>query len=298
VIDDFLPLLACPLCGGALTSPLPLGGRGDGGFRSDLRCVGCGQTYPVKGGVPALLAGKRPAGEGPGDSDAMLHRRARWDRLRGVRTGMVRRYVALVKSLLRPGATVLDVGTGPASFPRWIAEVAPPGVRIVGLDIVPSLAAVAGPNVADHPNVLLIRASSRRRLPFPDGAFDVVLRRLAPALPEELARVLRPSGALVQFTYGPDHWREVYDALPELPRPSAESIRRQEEALDQHFDLTARHHYGVESVPFADAVALLESNPAARFFNARRDVPRLEVLARGPALTLTVDERTYVGRKR
>jgi SAM-dependent methyltransferase/uncharacterized protein YbaR (Trm112 family) len=306
MIEGFLDLIACPLCGGKLTqtppthSPIPPGGRGAGGVRSDLNCVGCGQSFAVKSDVPVLMAGKRPPGEGPGDSDAMLHRRARWDRRSGFKSGMVRRYLEVVRSLLRPDATVLDVGTGPASFPRWIAESAPPGVRIVGLDIVSSLPGVAGPNVADYPNVLLVQASSRRRLPFRDGAFDVVLRRLAPALPEELARVLKPGGALVQFTYGPDHWREVYNVLPELPRPDAESLRRQESALDEHFDLETSHHRGYEEVSLVDVLALLESNPAARLFDASKHLPRLEALARPPnsMLALTTDERTYVGWKR
>jgi hypothetical protein len=124
------------------------------------------------------------------------------------------------------------------------------------------------------------------------GAFGLVLRRLAPALPEEIMRVLAPGGALVAFTYGPRHWHEAYGALTELPRPrQTESVPREAEAAlrAQGFATATVEVYEEREEVVLDDVALtLRSNPAAYFFSPARDHVRLVELsdAQGHAGTL------------
>ena len=122
---------------------------------------------------------------------------------------------SLVLELARPRPTdrVLDVacGTGLVSrlFKRRVAEV-------VGVDITADMAEQAMP----HVDTLVIAPAES--LPFPDGAFDVLVCRQGiqfMALPdaiEEMARVTRPGGrvVLVQLcAYGAGDREEYFEVL-------------------------------------------------------------------------------------
>lgn len=72
--------------------------------------------------------------------------------------------------------TVLDVGTGPGTMPRSLAEIAP-NIRVVGLDIERELLQdarkdVLGNTAYDRVSYVLASADT---LPFSDGSFDMVL---------------------------------------------------------------------------------------------------------------------------
>lgn len=72
--------------------------------------------------------------------------------------------------------TVLDVGTGPGTLPRFLVETAP-NIRVVGIDIEPALLQDAQRDasrdgVQNRASFLLADAHA---LPFPDGSFDMVL---------------------------------------------------------------------------------------------------------------------------
>jgi hypothetical protein len=129
-----------------------------------------------------------------------------------------------------------------------------------------------------------LRASGRRRFPLQTGSCSLVLRRLAPALPEEILRVLAPGGTLIHFTYGARHWQEVYDVLPELPRPRQQDMipADVERALRaQGFTEATVHIFEEqERVDVEDVALTLQANPAAFFFTPDRDLPRLHDLCR------------------
>lgn len=69
----------------------------------------------------------------------------------------------------RRQATVLDVGVGDGGMPRAFAAQ---GWRVIGLDIDPSVAAIARERTADLPAVRIVEGSATA-LPFDDDAVDV-----------------------------------------------------------------------------------------------------------------------------
>lgn len=96
----------------------------------------------------------------------------------------------------RPGERVLEVGCGRGHLTRRLAEA---GVDIVGIDVNPKAAELAGTD-----RVLTMRAED---LAFPDDSFDAVLSVHAiEHIPDltgalaEMARVLRPGGRAL-FVY-------------------------------------------------------------------------------------------------
>lgn len=114
-------------------------------------------------------------------------------------------FVDHVMSLGITRGRALDVGTGPAQIPVKLLEKAP-GLAIVGLDRGGPMLDQAG--VVRESGGLAGRLElvhgEARRLPFPDGAFDLVMcnsvvHHLADPKPllREMRRVMKPGGALV-----------------------------------------------------------------------------------------------------
>jgi SAM-dependent methyltransferase len=111
----------------------------------------------------------------------------------------------LAHAALRPGETVLDLGSG-AGFDAFLAarEVGSGG-RVIGVDMTPDMLARARRNAeaAGHVNVEF-REGNIEALPVDDASVDVVISNcvinLVPdkaAVYREVARVLRPGGRLV-----------------------------------------------------------------------------------------------------
>jgi demethylmenaquinone methyltransferase/2-methoxy-6-polyprenyl-1,4-benzoquinol methylase len=107
-----------------------------------------------------------------------------------------------VRSLrISDGALVLDVATGTGLVARDLVRHR--GARVVGLDLTPAML-----HRARGPGIVLV-AGRAEQLPFPDASFDgVVFTYLLRYVdgPEttlaELARVLRPGGAMASVEFG------------------------------------------------------------------------------------------------
>ena len=102
------------------------------------------------------------------------------------------------------GAAVLDVGCGTGVLTRALAGLPDVGA-VVGVDLAPSLLARAREMAAGLADVRFEEADARA-LPFPEGAFDVVVfDSTLSHVPEperalaEAFRVLRPGGRLAAF---------------------------------------------------------------------------------------------------
>ena len=289
-----LDLLACPLCG----QPLTLNG--------DHLACGARHTYPTRPHLDLLPSGKRPPNEGPGDTAEMARLRVEWERrldgaaaASGERTAL-EHYLDTVAPRLRPSAVVLDLGCGTGDALRRLGARYTDPLTLVGLDISVPMLDAAYRTLRRAARVAVVRASARRRLPLRDGTVDIVLRRLAPALPNEVLRVLKPDGAYITASFGPAHRRELYDALPALPRPKAAREPALDALLAQGFAAAEHHAWrGVETVTPAEALDRLLMGPAAFHLDRARDLPRLRALAdeNGGVLRLTTDIDVSVGVK-
>jgi ubiquinone/menaquinone biosynthesis C-methylase UbiE len=102
---------------------------------------------------------------------------------------------------LRPGMRLLDVGCGPGSITRGLAERVAPG-RVVGLDLArETLESARREAAARGLSNVEFREGSVYELPFGKGEFDVVYAhqvlqhlRERPAALREMVRVTRPGG--------------------------------------------------------------------------------------------------------
>lgn len=140
----------------------------------------------------------------------------------------------------RPGARVLDVGTGTGQIAVKLA-LARPDLEIVGIDLSPGMLAAAralARRAGVHGRVR-IRKANARRIPFDDHTFGLVLSNsLLHHLPDpvptfdEMARVLAPGGRVF---------------LRDLRRPMRSR-------MEGHIRTHGRHYRGEMRRLFADSV--------------------------------------------
>ena len=136
----------------------------------------------------------------------------RYDLLNHLLSGNVdKSWRRLVARTLQPslveGARVLDVACGTGDLSRVLARAG--AASVIGLDFCRPMLEIARHKAADDDRTLLFVEGDALRLPFADGAFDVVtiafgLRNLAGVEEglRELLRALRPGGraAVLEFS--------------------------------------------------------------------------------------------------
>jgi enediyne biosynthesis protein CalE5 len=144
-------------------------------------------------------------------TDAGSWQREIWDQYPDVYVREVdRRFAPVVdgvtaRAALRPGLSVLDLGTGTGSVALRAAGLVAPGGRVVGVDISPAMLATARRRVATAGiDNVTFREGSGEAIPEGDRAVDVVLASLClmyvidrAAAAREIVRVLRPGGRVV-----------------------------------------------------------------------------------------------------
>jgi 23S rRNA (guanine745-N1)-methyltransferase len=209
-----LSILKCPVC----DRPLAL--------RDTAAACEAGHSFDRarQGYLTLLLASQRHSPE-PGDSPAMLHSR-RVILRSGIYDPMADAMNAVVAELLaeRSAAHVADLGCGEGLFLSRLKQqlVRLPGATVLaperpadhfyGVDI--SRAGVKMATAYDREISWIV--ASLHESPFLPASLDVALSVFAPIDPADISRVLRPDGALVTVTPGPDH----LDALRAIIYPS------------------------------------------------------------------------------
>ncbi|MBI3448078.1 MAG: class I SAM-dependent methyltransferase [Acidobacteria bacterium] len=111
-------------------------------------------------------------------------------------------FVRAAVRFARPGARILDIGTGTAAIPVKIA-LRRPDVTVTGIDLSEEMLRAARERIrgARLGRRVRVRTGSARRIPFRRGAYDLVvsnslLHHLPDPVPlfDEIARVLAPGG--------------------------------------------------------------------------------------------------------
>jgi ubiquinone/menaquinone biosynthesis C-methylase UbiE len=109
--------------------------------------------------------------------------------------------IVLAAAALRAGPPeperVLEVECGAGEGTLFLAREFP-RARVRGVDAAPESVAAAGARIGlDPEGRVAFKQGGRRRLPFPDSHFDLVVQTRGRPSPGELARVMRPGGRLL-----------------------------------------------------------------------------------------------------
>ena len=124
-------------------------------------------------------------------------------------TGMLRGFYRTLAADItaRPGAVVVDVGTGPGLLLHHLAGT---GLELHGVDPSPDMVAIAR-QAADDAGLaeqLAFARGSAEELPFPDASVDLVVSSLSlhhwvdvAGAAAEARRVVRPGGRLLAYDF-------------------------------------------------------------------------------------------------
>ena len=160
---------------------------------------------------------------------------------------------------LSPGC-ILDLGAGTGWYLARLLDRLP---GRIGLALDLSKHALRRAARA-HPRIAAVACDAWRPLPVRDSVADLVLSVFAPRNGPEIARVLRPGGALVVTTPTERHLVELVELLG-LLTVDERKHERLATALDAHFELERRrdHEWSLKLTPtdVANAVAM---GPSAR----------------------------------
>jgi 23S rRNA (guanine745-N1)-methyltransferase len=277
MLDDVLHLLACPHCA------MPL---------SRLeRSVACpsGHSFDVaRHGYLSLLPGD--ARLGTADTAAMVTAReaflgaGHFEPLAGALGDECERIAAG-----GPAGCVVDLGAGTGWYLARVLDRLP-GRPGLALDLSKHALRRAA---RAHPRIGAVACDAWRPLPLRDGVAALVMSVFAPRDGAEIARVLRPGGALVVVTPTGRHLAELVSALDLL---SVDERKRERLAgkFDPHLEPAdpSEHEWpvvlGREEV--ANAVAM---GPSARHVDRAELERRIAALPEPVAVTVSVTISVY-----
>jgi 23S rRNA (guanine745-N1)-methyltransferase len=277
-------MLACPVCGGALT----LGARS----------ASCSKSHAfdrARSGYLNLLPSNRKQSAEPGDSAAMLQSRRTFLQA-GFYDSMSAAATVVVVGILagRTHAHVADLGCGEGFFTTRLKHALDgamsPAPVCYGVDISRSGVRMA----TSYDREICWVVASLHRSPFLPRSLDAVLSMFAPIDAADVRRVVRDDGALVTVTPGPDHLDGLRAILYEEVQPhSATPALMASDTLFEPSGYTRIRYPIVVDSP-AQIMNLLLMTPY--YWNINRDTrTRVEALSR---LEVTVDAYVTVFRPR
>ncbi|MEV7662475.1 methyltransferase domain-containing protein [Paenarthrobacter sp. NPDC089316] len=225
MLPDALAALRCPVCNGAFELRE--------GRPARLAC-GSGHLFDAaKQGYFNFLTGRGTVFEA--DTADMVAARFRF-LAGGHYAGLASALAEMAADALRrPGALVLDAGTGTGHYLRTVIDAT--GAAAVGMDISKfALRRAARLN----PEAANLVWDIWRPLPMADNSADVVTVVFAPRNPAEFARVLRPGGRLLVVTPGAGHLGEVAGRTGMLGIEEGKE-ERLAESMSGYFDQGTTH---------------------------------------------------------
>ena len=163
-----------------------------------------------------------------------------------------------------PGATVADVGCGNGAY---LAELSRRGFagRVLGLDLSPGMLAAARER---SPGFAGLIAADATALPLPDGVADLTLAmHMLYHVPDpsaavrELRRVTRPGGRVVIMLNGPDHLRQLRDAVAAARAGGVIRSQRERVTLADGEALAAPYFSSVTRHDFVSELRVPEPGP-------------------------------------
>jgi 23S rRNA (guanine745-N1)-methyltransferase len=288
VLDDALDLLACPHCAEPLTrsggSVACRNGHAFDVARSGYLNLLPGDARTGTADTPEMVAA-REAFLGAGHFESLAEALApEAERALGARGG------ALAPDCAQGGAPppgcVLDLGAGTGWYLARALDRFP-GRAGLALDLSKHALRRAA---RAHDRIAAVACDAWRPLPVRDGVAALVLSVFAPRNGPEIARVLRPGGALLVVTPTARHLAELVQRLG-LISVDERKDERLAATLDAHLELERRteHEWSLELTPgdIANAVAM---GPSAR--HATRAVEAADEAGSTP-VTASVTISTY-----
>jgi 23S rRNA (guanine745-N1)-methyltransferase len=185
---------------------------------------------------------------------------------------------------------VADVGAGTGYYLARVLDDLPGAVG-VALDV--SKFALRRAARA-HERIGAVVADAWRGLPLRDASVDVVINVFAPRNAAELARILRPGGALVVVTPTPRHLAELVSRLGLLTVDEDKDVRLRE-TLAGHFTPAGVEPYETRlALSPADVRALVLMGPSAWHVDRASIEGSIDALPDLFAVTLSVSVATFV----
>lgn len=283
MLDNVVDVLACPLCGASLVMRA-----------AELRCTR-GHSFDIaRQGYASLLAGD--AKLGTADTAAMIGARERF-LSQGHFSPIAEEVAELAVRLLGeagPAGPIVEIGAGTGYYLSRALDASPDRLG-VAIDI----SKYAGRRAArTDQRMAAVVADIWRGLPLQASSVALVLDVFAPRNAVEIARVLRPEGALLVVTPTTRHLHEIVGALGLVTVDESKGARL-EAALADDFARSElrRLEYSITLAPSAVA-DFISMGPSARHLGEGTIAQTLEMLPPSTEATVSVEISTYLPVRR
>lgn len=197
----------CPLCRKVLQA------NRIAGQNASLSCDQ-GHCYDIaKEGYVNLLPPNRKHSQNPGDSPEMIAARARVHDA-GLFQSLAEALQEQVACLDCPPSKILDLGCGEGFYGAALQRELP-AARLMGIDIAKQAVRLAARRYSSG----AFAVASAFDVPLADSNLDLILSVFAPVDPQEVSRLLAPSGIYLKVTPASQHLWELRQFLYDDAKP-------------------------------------------------------------------------------